>query len=197
GLWPAARRWVRRAVGRLPDDRPVPPGWRVLSGAPVPQERAVLGAGEGDGQEPGLLPRPAILLLDRTAVAGQAGRAVAEAGAEQPVVGDRWPCRAGPAAADRRVAVGPGDERQGGGLAGGQPWDPGEGVEVEGEQGRVTDQRGGPGGASGQAGEMERRDPQAVGQAQQEAVQGLAGDRVQAARKRPQVRADDLVIPWL
>ena len=51
----------------------------------------MLGAGEGDRQEPVFPPRAAVLFLDGAAVAAQARRAVADTGAEQPGLADRWP----------------------------------------------------------------------------------------------------------
>lgn len=105
------------------------------------QETAVPGAGEGDRQMPGHFPRAAVLLLHGGAVPREAAGAVAGAGREQPVIEDERGARAGPGARDGRVAVGPGDERQGAGLAGGQPRGPGEALDVKGQQEAAADRR--------------------------------------------------------
>ena len=82
---------------------------------------------------PDLLPGAAVLQLYRTAVAGQALRAVSGRIAEQPAVDPRWPGYVlGPG--DGRVAICPGDERQGSGLVEGQSRGPGEPCDIEVEQ---------------------------------------------------------------
>jgi hypothetical protein len=63
----------------------------MVPGAAVFQQHAVVGTGEGDGQMPGLLPGAAELLMDGTAVAREAVRAVTGDVIEQPVVNPRPP----------------------------------------------------------------------------------------------------------
>ena len=129
------------------------PGGLGAARAGFAQEAAVQGAGEGDGQLPGFLPRPAVLLLDRAAVAGEAVGAEPGGDGEQPVVEDDRRALPDQRSRDGRVAVCPGGERQGAGLVGGQPCRLGEArdVEVEQQAPRMTP---GPAWRTGQAGEL-------------------------------------------
>ena len=79
-------------------------------GAEVLQQPLVNGAGEDDGQVPGLEPGAAERLLDGRPVAGEAFRAVARCrGEDQPAVkAPGAPCRAFRGGDDGRVALLPG-----------------------------------------------------------------------------------------
>ena len=146
---------------------------RMFPGTGVTEEHLVFRAGEGDRQVPGPFPGAAVLFLDRAAVPGQALRAVAGHGAEQPVVDLRRSPRQCPG--NRRVAVGPGRQRQRFRLVRAEPGGLGEGSRVEVEQ-QAAAERGAV--ASDPAGQLDGAEAEPVGKAQQVSAEGLAGEGV-------------------
>ena len=101
-------------------------------GAEVLQQPLVDGAGEDDGQVPGLEPGSAERLLDSRPVAGEAFGAVARCRGEDqpPVKAPGASCLAFGGGDDGRVALLPGAHAELGGLGAGEPGHPGEGAAV-------------------------------------------------------------------
>ena len=92
-------------------------------GAEVLQQPLVDGAGEDDGQVPGLEPGSAERLLDSRPVAGEAFGAVARCRGEDepPVKAPGASCLAFGGGDDGRVALAPGAHAEPGGLGAGEP----------------------------------------------------------------------------
>lgn len=131
-------------VGRLRQQLDLP-GGAMVSGliatwTGVAEQASVQRAGEHDGQPPSEFPGPAMLVLDRAAVSGQAVRAVAAGSGEHPVLLDEDPVvlalAAGERGIHRRVAVGEADQGQRGDFRGGQVCRSGEGCGVIRREGK-------------------------------------------------------------